>query len=352
MDLERILVVGAGNGGQATAIDLTTRGFNVCLYEFPAFSPNLGNKLNSKVISSTGFINGDTIIDSITTDEREASEYSRVVLVTMPAFAHPTFFATFKDHLQEGSSIYFLPGNLSTLMALETTELIKRGITLVEFNSLPYGCRINDEGVVNLAIKARFLTYAAFPARDTVKVVDEIEQLYPGYTENADILEVLLNNPNPLMHPPGVLLNLGRTKHLPGEFFMYAEGMTDSVLRVVRAVNDERLKIGRELGYDLIDIAEFRGSLSDGSEHSFLDCGKYGKMFDSARYLTEDVPFGLCYWNALAKKVGVTTPNIDALITLTSTVCDSPLDNPNVTEINKLPSDRRKLREFLHGGRV
>ena len=40
----------------------------------------------------------------------------------------------------------------------------------------------------------------------------------------------------------------------------------------------------------------------------------------ASRWLTEDVPYGLATWAALAAQVGVPTPVMDAVITLASAV--------------------------------
>lgn len=279
-------------------------------------------------------------------------KYSKTILVTMPAFGHSRVLDAFKDQLQENANVYFFPGNLSTLAISGKAGISERGITFVEFNSLPYGCRVSDKGVVKIGIRTSLLTYAAFPARNTDKVVDEIEQLYPGQRRNKDILEVSLNNPNPLIHPPGVLLNLGRIEHAQGQFYMYNEGMTDSVLRVIKAVDAEREEIGHKLGYQLISLEEFGGVLLDGTKDSFIDCGKSAQMLGPCdrnnRYLTEDVPFGLTYWREIARKIGVSTPNIDAVTTLTSAVCDLPANNQLVDKIKSLPDGVSSLRDYLY----
>lgn len=355
MNLEKILIVGAGNGGQAAAVDLTRRGFKVCLYEFPYFASKLGDKITTKRISSTGFIEGNTDIDLITTEEQEAAKYSKTVLVTMPAFGHSRFFAEFNDILQENSNVYLFPGNLSTLATSKNVELIKRGITFVELNSLPYGCRITEEGVVKISIRTKLLTYSAFPAKETDKVAAEIERLYPQTRKDTDILAVSLNNPNPLIHPPGVLLNLGRIEHSGGDFYMYNEGMTNAILRLIKGVDQERIKLGTELDYNLIPFEDFGGILPDGSEKSFIACGESARMRgpcnSNNRYLTEDVPFGLANWSKIGRRIEVSTPNIDAIVAITSTICDLSPYVQLTENVRRLPYGVDPVKKFLFEGK-
>ena len=60
-----------------------------------------------------------------------------------------------------------------------------------------------------------------------------------------------------------------------------------------------------------------------------MDCVRYRSRMLTAlrapgaiatRWLTEDVPYGLATWSALAAQVGVATPVIDAVVTLASAV--------------------------------
>lgn len=354
MSLEKVLIIGAGNGGQSLAVDLTSRGFKVCLYEFPEFSEKLEEKLKSRIIPSKGVVNGDIKVDMITLDEQEAAQYAKTVLVTMPALGHKNFFTRFKDQLQTGSRIYSLPGNLLTITNPEAISLIGRDILLVEFNSLPYGCRILEDGTVKISILTSDLRYSAFPSKETNKVADEISKLYPGSKKVSDILEVSLNNPNPLIHPPGVLLNIGRIEHSFGDFYMYEEGMTDSIMRVINAIDKERRDIGKCMGYELMDLEEYGGCLVDGTKKSFIECGRDAQMLGpsnrESRYITEDIPFGLVYWSEIAKKIDVATPNINSLITLASTICGNSFDNKRIN-LERLPNSNISLKRFLFEGK-
>lgn len=326
MNLEKVLIVGAGNGGHAAAVDLTTRGFSVCLYDFPEFFGKLGEKARTRTIRSTGFVERDVEIDKITNDASEAAHYSPVVLATMPAQGHNAFFNTFAERLEDNSRVYLLAGNLSSLSARRLfPTLVRKGITLVEFNSLPYGCRLQKDGSIEIAIRTKLLKYSTFPSKNIDQVHEEVDRLYPGHSKAKDILEVSLDNPNPLFHPTGTLLNIGRIEHSGGDFYMYNEGMTDSVMSCLREKEKERLAIADKLGYVLVRLDEFAGRFPDGTVKGFIECGRDAKMFGpcnrESRYLTEDVPFGIVRWSEAARLAGVPTPIIDAEIGIASTVC-------------------------------
>lgn len=58
------------------------------------------------------------------------------------------------------------------------------------------------------------------------------------------MVEISLGHLTPLLHPVGCLLNAGRIERSHGEFYMYEEGMTPSVVHVIESLDRERLKIG------------------------------------------------------------------------------------------------------------
>ena len=56
---------------------------------------------------------------------------------------------------------------------------------------------------------------------------------------------------NPVVHPPGVLLNAGRIERSRGEFYFYDEGVTPGVVRAIMALDAERRAVAAALGHDL-----------------------------------------------------------------------------------------------------
>ena len=77
-----------------------------------------------------------------------------------------------------------------------------------------------------------------------------LRALFPGAVAYGSALEAGLSALNPVVHPPGVLMNAGRIERSRGEFWFYEEGVTPSVVNVIEAVDRERLALGRGAGAD------------------------------------------------------------------------------------------------------
>jgi opine dehydrogenase len=122
------------------------------------------------------------------------------------------------------------------------------------------------------------------------------------------------------------LLNAGRIEYSKGEFYLYREGMTPSVLRADQYLSDEMIAVGK--GY-ASEVRHFGGAsvleaigpvCGDDAVDKRIGSTK-GPSSLNNRYFTEDIPFGLFGASQLAKKAGVETPVTDATITLGQIVC-------------------------------
>jgi opine dehydrogenase len=164
---------------------------------------------------------------------------------------------------------------------------------------------------------------AALPSTDTRSVLKALEGTYSDVLKPAvSILEPALYNPNILFHSVGTLLNMGRIEYAQGEFFMYKEGYTPSVWKVLRAMDAERSKLFETLGYTPYTFDEIFRDCFPLTIEKFCATASKGPFSMQDRYLTEDIPIGVTLTISLARKAGVATPTYDTMIHLASLVND------------------------------
>ncbi|MEW6333021.1 MAG: NAD/NADP octopine/nopaline dehydrogenase family protein, partial [Thermodesulfobacteriota bacterium] len=153
-----------------------------------------------------------------------------------------------------------------------------------------------------------------------------LEPLFPGVSAYGNVLTAGLAALNPIVHPPGVLLNAGRVERSRGEFYFYEEGVTPGVVRVIEALDRERLALGAAYGIALMPVAEGFAKAGFGPRGDLWSVINGSRMLTAlrapgqldTRWLTEDLPYGLATWVALAEPVGVEMPVAQSLITLGS----------------------------------
>lgn len=325
---ERITVLGGGNTSFSIAANLALAGHAVVLWEHPDLAATIEPIRERRVIHLDGEARtGAATLAGVTTDAAEALAWSDVILVAVPAYAHRAFADALAPHLRAGHLLALLPG---TLGALAVGRVLRaagaRGVVLAESDSAPYVCRKTapDRAVVWGVLAA--LGFGVFPARRTPEVASVLRAIFPGARAYPDALTCGLSSLNPIVHPPGVLMNAGRIERSRGDFHFYEEGVTPAVVRAIEAVDAERLRLGQALGLSLQPVAAAYHAAGFGPAGDLWSAINGSRMLTAlrapgavdTRWLTEDVPFGLATWSSLAAQVGVPTPVMDALTVLAS----------------------------------
>ncbi len=335
MDIKRVAVLGAGNGGITAAADLTLRGFEVALYELPQFSKNI-DLLNEKggrvTLMEPGGGLAEAAIRMLTTDIEKALADAQLVLITIPSIWTEEFAKVSAPHLKAEQFIVFHSAAcMCSVRFVNTARQI--GVTtdfmIGEFATLAYGTRAFPEmGKVELSLRAKEFYFSAYPANRTQSMLSAVRQIYDGVLPIENVWGTSLSNGNPECHPGPCLLNAGRIEYSCGEFWLYVEGITEHTVNVLLEVGKERMALGGALGLQLDDGTTARikrGYLEpgEGPLHLKYNCSPVfskikGPMSLESRYFTEDISDGLVLYSSLGKALGVPTPTSDALITLGS----------------------------------
>jgi opine dehydrogenase len=218
-----------------------------------------------------------------------------------------------------------MPGTLSALEFRNGLRMngCKKDILIAETGGLPFATRLISPGKVKIFHIRASMSLASIPGNRCGEVYKRIQDLYP-FRPCPTVIETGLAHLTPLLHPAGTLLNAGRIERSHGEFYMYEEGMTPGVVKVIEKIDSERLAIGEELGIKLPTAVDMmvesgygpKGTLWESINGSAGLTPVKGPDSLSSRYLTEDVPFGLVPWASLGNAIGVDTPIIDSLITI------------------------------------
>jgi opine dehydrogenase len=322
--LETIVVIGAGHGGHAMAAHLSLGGFCVRFCEMPEFADNLRPAQERGGIELAGALGqGFARPALITTDLAAAIRGASHLFVVTQALGHERVAELCAPHLEENQSIVLFPGSGGTLQFART--LRERGVAhkvyLAETVTLPYTCRLQGPAQVTINNgPAVHEPIAAFPAGDNQAVIETTRAAYPTLAAATHVLEIALYNPNILLHPIGVLFNLGRIEYARGEFWMYKEGFTPSVLKIMHALDAEKMALLRAVDVDPLPYEASYEYRYQGKWADFAAGSSKGPSSADTRYITEDIPIGMVLWASLGRLVGVPTPTADALIHVSSVI--------------------------------
>lgn len=321
--IERILVMGAGPGGLANAAVLSKRGYSVCLYSPTGYPSDIEQIRHDRKIEIEGALGEDTIdIAAVTSDLDEAFRHSQLILISVPAFAQRDMLERSIPYLRTGHVILLMPGSAGSL---EGADLFRKAglsldkVLLGEAVSLPQAARRLGERRVRLALPAK-LRAAAFPGRNTPQLVEAVGdaiELIP----KANVLEPGLNNPNFIIHPGPMLLNYAAVERSDGYLSLMNEGMTDGVLRLMDAVDAEKMSLQKTMGLEIMNIDSVYVEKGAGAYVYRTKGEPFGirdRIWD--RYIEEDVPYGTVLFASLGDLLGIETPICDAINRILSVV--------------------------------
>jgi opine dehydrogenase len=361
----RLSILGGGNGAYACASDLKLAGFDVILWEFPEFKERIVPILEGGGIELKGPGRHGFAPLKATTNIEEALHGSSLILISIPAFGHRRVAELCGPYLKGGQCVLLCPG--STGGALEFAHVLKtkslgEEVHLGETATLPYACRLSGHAEVEIKVRCPWILAAAFPGKDTQKFVSLVNSLFPGLSPAINVLETGLNNGNLLAHPAATLLNSGRIEFSKGEFYLFQEGFTPSVGRVVQTIENERLELCRVLGYQRIPSEERILKLGYHTKRATSLAEAYGTspVFRSLkgpgslqdRYISEDVRYGLVLLSSLGEMLGVPTPTIDTIIHLASVIngMDYKREGRTVESLGIAGMGVDELNRFLQEG--
>lgn len=322
----RFAVIGAGNGGLTAAADLISRGYEVMAVH-DKFEDAIAPVRAAGAIRAVGpHLEGTFPVPLATTVLAEAAAPADVIVVMTTANAHEAVAADLAAHLRDGQTVLLCPGYLGGALVFRRVfreRGVRARVHLAETPILPYATRIVAPGVVGLRAPKRWVAVAALPAADTTHVLERLDGAFPMFEAAPNVLYTGLSNINPVAHVPTTLLNLGRIDDQSPEPADFHEWMTPSVRHLQAAMDGERIAVGRAFGVEILSREAFLARSYAGVQRVVVPAQGPVQATHSMvppRYLTEDVPMGLVPLVELARRAGVATPIIEALIHLASAV--------------------------------
>ena len=354
----RVAVLGAGNGGVASAFDFAQHGHEVALYATPDFETNVIEVAEVGGITAHGDLEGYAQIRYAGTDAQEAMDGAELIVLVGPAYSTEPHAAVAAPFLTEGMAVLICPGSCAGAIAFKHAaglELDDDRVIVGETSTLPYAVRVTAPGVVNVFLKLKTDVYlAGLPRSGTDRLYDLVSDVWPAVEKADSVFQTTLQNGNPVIHPAVTLLNAALLERTGGDFLFYEEGVTESVGRLIEAVDRERLAIAAALGLNVLSepaIGMRQGyMLEDNYSTSYSTApGFKGITAQSQldhRYLTEDVGYSLVFLADLAARLGVPTPVIDAEITLASTLLARDFRAESVRTLRTLGLDAMSPEEL------
>ena len=338
----RFCIIGTGSGGRAFAAYLSSKGYEISLYNR---SFTRINQIQEKGgIISEGELEDFFPIDLVTQNLEMAVKDTDIILIVTPAFAHKSIAERISPYLTEGHIIILNPGRTFGAAEFLRTIQKQRGnipIIVGETQTLLFTCRELEGNGVNIIKIKDSVNFSTYPDKYTDLIYEVLKGIFPQLIPVDDYLEVTLNNIGMLLHPALSLFNAGPID-CGKKFKFYKEGATPQICQVLDEIQIELNEIFRVLGLKQLRYDKWAEKSYGIRANSVYDAIQKVDAYKNinaptelvTRYFMEDVPTGLVPMASLGDFLGIDTPTIDSIIHLSSIICCVDFKNKGRTVKN------------------
>jgi len=355
-----VLVCGGGNAAQVATAMFASRydTYAISLYADEAekwkqsmLNPRWHDKTNGMELTMDTDKKLVSMPNDITNDPSIAAVCD-VIILAVPSFAHGQYFEAFEPYIKPGTIVACMPARSGGDILFSAKMGAKAdGLAFVGFETLPWACRFTEWGkrATILGTKGSILA-AVTPESESDRAISTLQGLlgvFPRVLKSPNNLGISLRNPGQVIHP-GVMYGRWCAEKWDGkpltEKPLFYQGVDEFTEGVLTGLSDEVQAVCRKVeelvpGFSLKDactlhqwyLDSYSGQMSDpstlkssmntnsayrGLTHPMKVDGDGTMMPDlKYRYVSEDVPTGLCFTKGLAELLEVPTPTMDKVLT-------------------------------------
>lgn len=354
MKIKTITICGGGNAAHAV-IPIIRNNFSGKLNLFLPYGDEAAHF--KKLIEEKRFITatiGEKKLygrpDKVSKFAKDVCKEADLILMPLPAFAHEPTLLQIAPFLKEEVIIGAIPARsgfeYAALKILEDNK--KEKVNIFGMQTLPWACRIKEyASKVDILGKKESVGMAVFPYKITSELASFLTGLLDLKIEPLpNMLTLSLANVGQIIHP-GIMYGLFKgkeeLKYRKEEIPLFYQGVTKEIAKTLKEMSDEILLLTKEiknidksinlnhvLGLKDWLIYSYKDSIADKStlqsclvtNSAYQGLRAPTKRIDNdyfladfqARYLTEDVPYGLVVTKAIAQLAKVDMPVIDEVI--------------------------------------
>lgn len=276
------------------------------------------SKYKNPVVIPTDFIEEDTV---------KAIQDADIIMINTPAFAQEIYEELIGKYGKKGQIIVFPCGGFSAVNFDNYLKSIGRqeDFYVCETGSFVYTTKLTNLGSILIKdMKSRVL-FACVNPQKTDYALNIINNIYPQFYKAENVWQTSFSNPSSTLHTITTLCNMSRIEQM-GAYKNSFYDITPAVARIIESVDRERCKIASYFFKKVMSVTEIMCSLYNIKYDNIYDTIKNISAFQiqyapnnlKHRYVTEDVPYSLVPISTIGKKLGINTPNIDAIINLAS----------------------------------
>lgn len=335
----KVTIIGCGNSGLIHAAKLLENNVEVGILKtsnavnddfFHVIQQEKGYNVKDETNGGNRFFAKP---EFITKDVERAVAFADILMVTTTTSQHEYVAQKIAPFVRNGQIIVLIPGYMGSLIF---KKYIDKKVMYSEWETTAYNGRIVDSMYVRITFYNPRNAISVLPVAELDHVLNLMSQCFPNTRySRKHILESALHNPNMIVHPIGMLFSASRIEHSKGEFWMYREAFTDSVINVIKAFDVQKNKMLQEFGCESLDYFEAAKWRNEENLDinamtvfkSFANSSNKGPSFINHRYLNEDVPNGLGLFISIGRVIGIDVAIPQSIVVLSSALLNKDLSS-------------------------
>lgn len=290
-------------------------------------------------------------------DAADAVAAADLVVIALPAPAYANVLEKVAPHLQGQVVIFSGALSLAPLWLFELAQQHGASPAVGVLGTTIVTARSDGANVRLMTMRTR-VDVAAIPATQGEHVLAACRAAFGDrFDLQASALSTALANINPIAHGALALANLTRIER--AETWPQYHYMTPAVAHLIEAMDRERLALAQAFGVQVRPIEQHFQRSFDVPQASLAAIaeelhrrrgGPPGPTSLDTRFIEEDVPFGLVFYEALGRQAGVATPVMSALVTALAAALqrDFRAENPLLEKLDIERITVNNLRARLH----
>jgi hypothetical protein len=346
----KITVCGGGNGAQ-TLVPVAAGNLGCPVDIYAPFSDEAdrlrAGSASHEGIAVAGAVAGKARPRRVSADPADVIPGSDLVVLVLPAFAHESTLRQIVPHLDQGAWVGAMParGGFDYCAEGILRERGRADVGLFGLQTLPWACRILEYGqLVHVLGVKQVVDAAARPAAETGPLAGLLERMLGLSIGTASgLMALTLANTGQLIHP-GIMYALFSdwngvpfgADQIPLFYHSLGEGGAQTLTGLSVEIQSLRARLEPALDLSAVRplkewlLRSYADVIADPStlQSAFVTNRAYAGLKApvseispgqyvpdlSARYLAEDVPFGLAVSRGIADLAGLETPVMDRVI--------------------------------------
>lgn len=281
----------------------------------------------------------------VTTNPKDAINGVDVIFLCVPGIGHLPFVEALGPYLEKGQVLFIPTDYWATLRAAKYLRSIGKLDEIIIAGGVAscyLAAKIGPARALVNYVSPPGLALSAFPSLKTDKAWDKISELYPQYEKAPNVIAVNFLSAKMLAPLAGLV-----------------DDKTSASLafKVVKAMHEERLRLGESLGYKESMPGEEEILMTDipiTSPIPHTPAMVHLPLEVQKSVLREDLPYGYVPRIALAKLSGICTPVTEAVTTLLGIYLDiDPYEEGvNEEDLGLAGFSVEKIKKYVDTGEI